>query len=304
MATSTNTGAFYGIGVYGTSKYGSVGVIVVPDGVQAVCTTDSGLIITADANHVVVGIVGSGLVGSIGPDQVIGDANVPVVGVVATGAVGDNLTFSLGHREDVTGVEGVGNTSAPTVVAKARVEPSGVFGTGFIGTVSIDAEAVVLVTGVEATAELGITSLITVNRLPVTGLEATGAVGTVVIVAKAVTNVTGVSSVGICGTVNVTAASVFIVTGVQATGAANDVTIAENARPTFDGVQGTGVIGTAVITVTVFDYNAVRDLYAPYRTVFVGRRSSSKDRTVLVPQQNRTVYVEANQSRDRLLLAA
>lgn len=237
MATSTNTGAFYGIGVYGTSKYGSVGVIVVPDGVQAVCTTDSGLIITADANHVVVGIVGSGLVGSIGPDQVIGDANVPVVGV-------------------------------------------------------------------EATAELGITSLITVNRLPVTGLEATGAVGTVVIVAKAVTNVTGVSSVGICGTVNVTASSVFIVTGVQATGAANDVTIAENARPTFDGVQGTGVIGTAVITVTVFDYNAVRDLYAPYRTVFVGRRSSSKDRTILVPQQNRTVYVEANQSRDRLLLAA
>ena len=116
--------------------------------------------------------------------------------------------------------------------------------------------------------------------------------------------VSGVSSVGICGTVNVTADSVFIVTGVQATGAANDVTIAENARPTFDGVQATGFVGTTVVTVTVFDYNAVRDQYAPYRTVFVGRRSSAKDRTVLVPQQNRTVYVEANQSRDRLLLAA
>jgi len=118
MATSTRSGAIYGIGIYGVDTYGTSNVSIVPDGVQAVCTTDSGLVITADANHVVVGIVGLGLVGSIGPDQIIGEANVPVVGVVATGAVGDNLTFSLGHREDVTGVEGVGDTSAPTVVAK------------------------------------------------------------------------------------------------------------------------------------------------------------------------------------------
>ena len=304
MTTTTRTGAIYGIGVYGTSRYGITGVILVPDGVQAVGTTDSGVNITGDANHTVVSVVGLGLVGSIGPDQIIGDANVPVVGVVATGAVNGNVTFKLDYKAVVASVEGVGNTSAPTIVAKARTSVSGVFGTGFIGTVLIDAEANVPVTGVEATAELGIASQRTVNRVPVTGIEATGAVGTVVIVAKAVTNVTGISSQGIVGTVNVTADSVFIVTGVQATGAANDVTIAENARPTFDGVQATGFVGTAVITVTVFDYNAVRGLYAPYRTVFVGRRSSAKDRTVLVPEQNRTVYVEANQSRDRLLLAA
>jgi hypothetical protein len=235
MTTTTRTGAIYGIGIYGVDTYDTSNVSIVPDGVQAVCTTDSGLIITADANHVVVSVVGLGLVGVIGPDQVIGDANVPVVGVVATGAVGDNLTFILGHTELLTGVEGIGNTSAPTVVAKA------------------------------------------------------------------VTNVTGISSEGICGTVNVTADSVFIVTGVQATGAANDVTIAENARPTFDGVQATGFIGTTVVTVTVFNYEAVKDQYAPQRTVYVDRRSTSLDRTVRVPVSDRIVYVASNQSNNRVV---
>lgn len=234
MTTTTRTGAIYGIGIYGVDTYGTSNVSIVPDGVQAVCTTDSGLIISGDANHVVVGIVGLGLVGSIGPDQIIGEANVPV-------------------------------------------------------------------TGVEATAELGTASQRTVNRVPVTGIEATGAVGTVVIVAKAVTNITGVSAAGICGTVNAKAFSVFVVTGVQATGAVNDVTTAENARPTFDGVQAIGFVGTPTVTVTVFDYNAVKELYAPKRTVFVGRRTTSLDRTVVVPVSNRTVIVEASQSSNRVV---
>jgi hypothetical protein len=304
MTTTTRTGAIYGIGVYGTSRYGITGVVLVPDGVQAVGTTDSGINITADANHTVVSIVGLGLVGTIGPDQVIGDANVPVVGVVATGAVGDNLTFSLGHTEAVTGVQATGNTSAPTVVAKALTSVSGVSSAGAVGTATIVAKAVTLVTGLEATAELGTPTQKTVNRVPVDGLEATGEVGDLVIVAKAVTDITGVSATGICGTVDVTAKSVYIVTGVQATGSVNDVTIRENARPTFDGVQATGFVGVTAVTVTQFDYEAVKDLYAPQRPVYVERRSTGKDRTVVIPFVNRTVYVEANQSRDRVLLAA
>jgi hypothetical protein len=301
MTTTTRTGAIYGIGVYGTSRYGVTGVILVPDGVQAVGTTDSGVNITADANHTVVSIVGLGLVGSIGPDQIIGDANVPVVGVLATGSVNANVTFKLDYKAVVASVQGTGNTSAPTVVAKAFTSVSGVSSDGVIGTATIVAKAVTLVTGVEGTAQLGTPTQKTVNRIPVAGVEATGEVGDLVLVAKAVTDITGVSATGICGTVDAKAYSLYIVTGVEATGAVNDVTIAENARPTFDGVEATGFVGTTTVTVTVFNYEAVRDLYAPQRTVYVDRRSTSQDRTVFVTTENRTVFVEASQSSNRVI---
>ena len=177
-------------------------------------------------------------------------------------------------------------------------------GVGVVGTATIIAKAVTLLTGVEGTAELGTPTQKTVNRVPVDGIEATGEVGTLTVVAKAVTDITGVSATGFCGTVNAKAYSLYIVTGVQATGSAGDVTIRENARPTFDGVQAIGYVGSLTITTTSFDYNAVKELYAPLRTVYVARRTTGKDRTVVVPFVNRTVYVEANQSRDRVLLAA
>lgn len=235
MTTTTRTGAIYGIGVYGTSRYGVTGVILVPDGVQAVGTTDSGINITADANHTVVSIVGYGLVGSIGPDQVIGDANVPVVGVVCTGTVNDNVTFKLDYKAVVDSVQATGNISSPTVVAKALVGLSGVSGVGVVNTATIIAKAVTLLTGVEGTTQLGTPTQKTVNRVPVTGTEAVGEVG------------------------------------------------------------------TSTVTVTIFDYNAVKDLYAAIRTVYVDRRSTSRDRTVLVPVSNRTVLVEANQSTNRVV---
>ena len=301
MTTTTRTGAIYGIGVYGTSRYGITGVILVPDGIQAVGTTDSGVNITADANHTVVSLVGLGLVGSIGPDQIIGDANVPVVGVVATGSVNGNVTFKLDYKAIVASVQATGNTSAPTVVAKALTSVSGVFGVSVVGTATIVAKAVTLLTGVAGTAQLGTPTQKTVNRIPVTGVGAIGVVGTVVLVAKAITNVTGISATGICGTVDAKAYSLYIVTGVEATGAVNTVTIAENAIPTFDGVQATGFVGTTTVTVTVFDYEAVRDLYSPQRTVYVDRRSTSRDRTVFVTTENRTVLVEASQSSNRVI---
>lgn len=301
MTTTTRTGAIYGIGVYGTSRYGVTGVILVPDGVEAIGTTDSGINITADANHTVVSIIGYGLVGSIGPDQVSGDANVPVVGVVCTGTVNSNVTFKLDYKAVVGSVQATGNTSAPTVVAKARTSVSGVFGVGVANTATVVANAVTPVTGVEGTLQLGIITQKTVNRILVDGVETAGYVGTTVVVAKAVTDITGISATGICGIVNAKAYSLYIVSGLEASGSVGDVAIRENARPTFDGVQAIGFVGTSTVTVTIFDYNAVKDLYAAIRTVYVDRRSTSRDRTVLVPVSNRTVLVEASQSTNRVV---
>ena len=66
MATTTRSGAIYGIGIYGTSVYGVSNVAHVPDGVVSVATSDSGVVIEADANHVVVSLVSPAVIGSVG----------------------------------------------------------------------------------------------------------------------------------------------------------------------------------------------------------------------------------------------
>jgi hypothetical protein len=82
MATTIYSGAVYGVGVYGVAQYGINSVIIIPDGVQGSCTTDSGLVIEADANHVVIGVTSAGAVGQVGT---IGRAVVIPAGVEATG---------------------------------------------------------------------------------------------------------------------------------------------------------------------------------------------------------------------------
>lgn len=90
MATTIYSGAVYGVGVYGVAQYGINSVIIIPDGVQGSCTTDSGLVIEADANHVVIGVTSAGAVGQVGT---IGRAVVVPTGVEATGAIGSVNVF-------------------------------------------------------------------------------------------------------------------------------------------------------------------------------------------------------------------
>ena len=59
------------------SCYGVSNVAYVPDGVASVATSNSGVNITGDANHVVVSLVSPAIVGSVG-----------VVGVAVTSIVG------------------------------------------------------------------------------------------------------------------------------------------------------------------------------------------------------------------------
>jgi hypothetical protein len=296
MATSTRSGAIYGIGRYGEVRYGVSNVAIIPDGSQASASTNSGLNIIGDANHTVISVSGVGLVAQLGPNAVSGEAVVLVTGTVGTASVNDNVSFKLDYKAVVDSVQGTGDVSVPTVVAKANVELSSESGVGLAGSPAVTADANTSVTGVSATAELGTPTQKTVNRIPVTGVTATGSVGTVTIVAKAVTDITGVSATGICGTVNAKAYSVYIVTGVQAASATNDVFVRNNARPTFTGVVGLTVVGTVAVTTTRFDYQAAREQYDRSRTVYVERKTGSKDRTVLVPFENRTVYVEARTS--------
>ena len=81
MATTTRTGAIYGIGTYGTSRYGISNVAYVPDGVAATGAVGS-VVVVAKANTSVVGLASTCVVGIVG---VVGVAVTSVAGVVSTG---------------------------------------------------------------------------------------------------------------------------------------------------------------------------------------------------------------------------
>jgi len=156
-----------------------------------------------------------------------------------------------------------------------------------------------------ATCSVGQVDVRSINRIPVDGLVVTGAVGDVVVVANANTSLSVEAAQSLLGSVIVATSNVYEIIGVGATSALGSVTVAENARPTFDGVFAIGVVGAVGITTVVFNYNAVASLYDRRRTVFVDRRSSSKDRTVAVAAQDRTVYInKKTSSSDRSAMVA
>lgn len=225
MATSTYTGALYGTGVYGAASYGIVNVSILVDGVQGTCTTDSGVIITADANHVVIGVTSPAAVGQVG---VIGKAVVAVTGNEATTAVGTT-----------------------DQVATAVVVPTGVAATGQVGSVTIVAKAVVVTVSVEGLISAG-------NAVPVADANTAVTLG-------------------------------------QLTGSVNGaVNIFENELHIITSVQAVATAGTLSFVINSFDYEAVADQYSTARTVYVGSRSTSKSRTVLVPAEDRKVVAIKN----------
>jgi hypothetical protein len=119
------------------------------------------------------------------------DAVVPFTGW-GRGTWGE-LAFGEGS---ITNAGASGQVGSVTIVAEANVLVTGVFGTGQIGAVTVEADA----------------------NVPVTGLEMTGAVGGVTVIAEANVDVTGVSATGFVGSVAVNAAANVTVTGVAGTG--------------------------------------------------------------------------------------
>ncbi len=182
MATSTRSGAIYGIGVYGVDEYGSTNITVVPDGVQGTLHPEPGLGITADGLHIIIDVNELEMVGSVGNVVVTGKAVVIPTGVEATNSAG-TITHRTVNLVPVTGTEGTG--SAGTVVVTA------------------DSNHTLNVSAV-GTAQVG-TVLAKVNiAAPVIGIAGTTAVGTVVILENEVQGPIGVSGTSTVGTVSVT----------------------------------------------------------------------------------------------------
>jgi len=80
--------------------------------------------------------------------------------------------------------------------------------------------------------------------------------------------------------------------GVSATAYIGVVSISDSARPTFDGITVYGYVGSVNVTTTSFDYEAVKNNYDTLRAVYVGGRTTAKDRTIVINEQSRVVYVD------------
>jgi hypothetical protein len=183
VATSTPSGAVYDIGIYGTDVYGVASISILVDGVQGTCTTDSGVVIEADANHVVIGVSAAGAVGQVGT---VGEAVVLAAGVEATGAVG-TITQVTVNRVPVTGVAATGELGTLTFVCEANIGLDSVSGTITAGTVVAIANAVVVATApTQLTGSIGTGFTIFENEVQVpTGVSTISSIGSVTITTTA-----------------------------------------------------------------------------------------------------------------------
>lgn len=284
MATSTTTGAIYGVGIYGTSEFGVVNLSAVPDGVQASGTADTDIIISGDALHSVTSVVGTLANGGVGQVTAAATASLATVSVEATGSVGDTEVLN-NARPTFDGVEGTSavGTSVVTADSNVAVTAPARIDVG-VDQVVITADSVIVTTGNEGTTALGTISQLTVNRIEVTGVEATGTIDTGFVAANnarpTFDGVTGTSAVASVGDYVVVAKAVTVPTGVEATGTANsDFSFVGLARVVLNiSARGTGGIGTLSVSETqnVFD---------------VANRSALRATAKVPPADPRIIYI-------------
>jgi len=119
VPSSVLTGAIYGTGVYGTSKYGSFGVVVSVDGVSGQFILNDTLEIYGDALHLIDTPNTDPLDSFVGSVSVSGDATAnPEIPFL-----GDQLLLYM----TVPVILGDANITVNSVEATGQVEPPSVF---------------------------------------------------------------------------------------------------------------------------------------------------------------------------------
>lgn len=119
---------------------------------------------------------------------------------------------------------------------------------GSVGSVSIQAEAIVIPTGVSASGSINSVDIQTDAILIPTGVSATGSIGPVSIQAEAIVTLDGAVGAfvtGFIGSVGIQTDAVLIPTGVSATGSLGSLTQITVNRISVTGAAGTGEVGTA-----------------------------------------------------------
>lgn len=251
-----------------------------------------------------------------------------VTGVSASTVISDATNAFAGSAiVDLTGVSATGSFAITAAGTDLSTPLTAVTATGTIDSVGIDSEVTI---SSAATATGAIAGLILNITEVMQAVTATGAIGTVEpqtseatesatasIVAGSLNQVKvserlqAVTASGAINTLTQVKTSAGLDT-VEAQGAIASVGIAVDS-PTLTtilssftvasiapditevtgSVSATGVIGTTSATGVQFDFEAVKELYDRFRTVYVeGFTQTSSERTVYVPTELRKIYVE------------
>jgi hypothetical protein len=310
MATYGANDALYGTGTFGTARYGRVTPIIAVSGVVGTGSIGT-VTPKAEVSLTATGIQSTGSIGtteqqldttatgvsstgSIGTVEVKLDTSIS--GVSATGSVG-----SPEQQLDTT-LTGVSATGSIGDVEEQPTEAlESVSATGSIGTVTPKAEVSLTATGVSATGLVG-----DVEEQPTEDLEsvsATGSIGTPTVTASAsvmgafnpdITSLlfskvalltasetsadTRIAAVEGASLAEQNLASSRVVAQVlDATGSSGTTneTLAltgdDQVGGSIQGAVGTGQAGTLSTSATVFDFEAVKELYSRRRTIFIAR---------------------------------
>jgi hypothetical protein len=190
------------------------------------------------------GVEGLGVTGTV---AIASKATVVLTGEAAIGVLETGVAVDAGANHGVVGQQATINIGEVTVKGKANVSPTGVVGTGVIGTAIGSADANAIVTGVSATTALGEEEVDGKVRVFPTGVFATGFLGVEEVDGKAVVNVTGVAGTVVLGTVNIKTVNNFAVTGVLGTISQGSVAIDGKATVILTGVSATGRVARPLV---------------------------------------------------------
>ena len=271
------------VGISGISASGTIGTVSPDINVENISGVSATLaigdtLVARGATVPMTAVTASFAVGSVGVDNALDT----VTAVTATGTV-DSVQVDL-STDTATGVTATGAIAGLTLNITEVMEA--VTATGAIGTV----EAQPSENTESATASIVVGSLTQVKvseRLQ--AVTASGAINT----STQVKTSAGLDTVEAQGTIASVGVAVDSPTLTTILSSFSVASIAPDISEITDTVSATGVIGTASATGVQFDFEAVKELYDRFRTVYVeGFTQTSSERTVYVPTELRKIYVE------------
>jgi hypothetical protein len=155
-----------------------------------------------------------------------------------------------GASASPTGVAGTGAVGTLTANGSASKAITGVSGTGSAGTITQTHAASIALGGVSATGNAGVLAPPVNYTINIDGVSATCAAGTLIASLDQITALTGVAATGSAGTLTQTHSGSLALTGVAATGNVGTLTTqaSGNATANLTGAAASGSAGTLALT--------------------------------------------------------
>jgi hypothetical protein len=282
MAFYSSTDALYGIGVYGSARYGVVEPVVTLTGVSAVANTRTLHldVFEIDVTEPIYNAPSAtGSVGSLTLDTTAGITSVGLTGTINSVGVGVSVPLAVS-------VEGVVSTN--TVKENVTLKPDGLGATFTINDAGLNIKSInrVPVTGVPLVGAIGTPEPIPTESL--LSVSATGYVnGVTVNVTENVVTTTALSgsingAVTFSNTHNTQSVLANFTVGILSLSVDEPLTTTPSltvsaspvkANPTekLNSTSAVGQAGSVTTTAEVFDFQAVKNEYSRKRTVILPR---------------------------------